>query len=192
MPGMFLRKEVDKQPLKRRRPHSGRLFFDVVLTFSRYREGREHCENCSGPNMSMCFEKENWMLRKAKDLNGYKLDARDGEIGKVKEFYFDDHSWTVRYLVADTGGWLSGRTVLISPYALDPANEGGKVIPVDLTKAQIEKSPSLDTDRPVSRQYEWEYFSFYGWPAYWDGPYTWGPSAYPTRAQNRWSGSISS
>ena len=49
------------------------------------------------------------MLRRAKDLNGYKLDARDGEIGKVKEFYFDDHSWTVRYLVADTGGWLSGR-----------------------------------------------------------------------------------
>jgi uncharacterized protein YrrD len=135
----------------------------------------------------MCSEKENWMLRRAKDLNGYKLDARDGEIGKVKEFYFDDHSWTVRYLVADTGGWLSGRTVLISPYALDPANEGGQVIPVDLTKAQIERSPLLDTDRPVSRQYEWEYFSFYGWPAYWDGPYTWGPSAYPTRAQNRWS-----
>ena len=51
------------------------------------------------------------MLRKAKDLDGYKLDARDGEIGKVKEFYFDDQSWTVRYLIADTGGWLSGRTV---------------------------------------------------------------------------------
>ena len=66
------------------------------------------------------------MLRKAKDLSGYKLDARDGEIGKVKEFYFDDKSWTVRYLVADTGGWLSGRQVLISPYALDPANKGAQ------------------------------------------------------------------
>jgi len=127
------------------------------------------------------------MLRKAKDLNGYKLEARDGDIGNIKEFYFDDHSWTVRYLVADTGGWLSGRTVLISPYALSPANEDSKSIPVDLTKIQIERSPSLDTDRPVSRQYEWEYFSFYGWPAYWDGPYTWGPSAYPTLAQTRWS-----
>ena len=50
------------------------------------------------------------MLRKAKDLSGYTLGARDGEIGKVREFYFDDQSWTVRYLVADTGGWLSGRT----------------------------------------------------------------------------------
>ena len=64
------------------------------------------------------------MLRRAKELTGYKLGARDGEIGKVKEFYFDDQSWTVRYLIADTGGWLTGRQVLISPYALEPANEG--------------------------------------------------------------------
>ncbi len=127
------------------------------------------------------------MLRKAKDLNGYKLDARDGEIGKVKEFYFDDQSWTVRYLIADTGGWLNGRTVLISPYALDPANEGSKVIPVDLTKAQIERSPALYTDKPVSRQYEWEYYSYYGWSAYWDGAYPWGSSAYPIRGRNGWS-----
>ena len=111
------------------------------------------------------------MLQKAKDLSGYKLDARDGEIGKVREFYFNDQSWTVRYLIADTGGWLSGRIVLISPYALDPANEGTKLIPVDLTKAQIERSPSLDTDKPVSRQYENEYYSYYGWPGYWGGGY---------------------
>jgi uncharacterized protein YrrD len=127
------------------------------------------------------------VLRKAKDLNGYKLDARDGEIGTVQEFYFDDQSWTVRYLIADTGGWLSGRQVLISPYALDPADESGKVIPVDLTKTQIEKSPSLDTDKPVSRQYEWDYYSYYGWPGYWGGGYAWGLSGYPRRGQARWS-----
>ena len=106
------------------------------------------------------------MLRKAKDLSGYTLGARDGEIGKVKEFFFDDQSWTVRYLVADTGGWLNGREVLISPYALDPADEGRKVIPVDLTKTQIEKSPSLVSAQPVSRQYESDYYSYYGWPGY--------------------------
>jgi hypothetical protein len=127
------------------------------------------------------------MLRKAKDLSGYKLGARDGDIGKVKEFYFDDQSWTVRYLVADTGGWLSGQQVLISPYALDPANEGRKVIPVDLTKAQIEKSPALATDRPVSRQYEGDYYSYYGWPGYWGGAYPWGGSVYPIRGRNGWS-----
>jgi hypothetical protein len=87
------------------------------------------------------------MLQRAKELSGYTLGARDGEIGKVSEFYFDDHNWTVRYLVADTGGWLSGRQVLISPYALDPADKGRKVIPVELTRAQIEKSPALATDR---------------------------------------------
>jgi hypothetical protein len=80
------------------------------------------------------------MLQKARELGGYKLSARDGEIGKVKEFYFDDRSWIVRYLVADTGGWLSGRRVLISPYALDEANIGNRVIPVDLTRTQIERS----------------------------------------------------
>jgi hypothetical protein len=92
------------------------------------------------------------MLRQAKDLNDYKLGARDGEIGKVKEFYFDDQSWAVRYLVADTSGWLSGRRVLISPYALDPASKNDKIIPVDLTRKQIENSPSLDAVKPVSRQ----------------------------------------
>ncbi|MDQ2950566.1 MAG: PRC-barrel domain-containing protein [Acidobacteriota bacterium] len=107
------------------------------------------------------------MLRKAKDLSGYKLDASDGEIGKVKEFYFDDQSWTIRYLIADTSDWLSGRQVLISPYALDPALTDDRVIPVKLTRKQIENSPSLDSDRPVSRQKEYDYYSYYGWPEYW-------------------------
>ena len=58
------------------------------------------------------------MLNKAQTLKGYTLHSLDGEIGKVKEFYFDDHYWTIRYLVADTGNWLTGTKVLISPYAL--------------------------------------------------------------------------
>jgi hypothetical protein len=106
------------------------------------------------------------MLRKAKDMNGYKLSALDGEIGAVQDFYFDDQSWTVRYLIADTGGWLGERTVLISPYALEPAKFSERVIPVDLTKHQIESSPSLAAHKPVSRQYEMQYYPFFGWPAY--------------------------
>ena len=43
------------------------------------------------------------MLIKASELKGLKLGARDGEIGRVKDFYFDDQNWVVRYLVADTG-----------------------------------------------------------------------------------------
>ncbi len=56
------------------------------------------------------------MLNKAKTLQGYKLNSRDGEIGKVKEFYFDDRHWAIRYLVADTGNWLTGRTSERAPF----------------------------------------------------------------------------
>ncbi|MGB7435982.1 MAG: PRC-barrel domain-containing protein [Candidatus Acidiferrum sp.] len=117
------------------------------------------------------------MLNKAKTLKGYKLDSLDGEIGKVKEFYFDDQHWAIRYLVADTGGWLTGRQVLISPYALIAVRKEDQDITIDLTKKQIEGSPSLNSDKPVSRQFEEGYYGYYGWPGYWNGPYMWG--AYP-------------
>ena len=119
------------------------------------------------------------LLNKVKTLKGYKLDSLDGEIGKVKEFYFDDKYWTIRYLVADTGNWLSGRQVLISPYALRAVNKEEQNIAIDLTKKQIEDSPSLDSDKPVSRQFEEYYYGYYGWPMYWYGPYVWGPYPYP-------------
>ena len=129
----------------------------------------------------------NSMLRQVKELNGYKLGARDGEIGHAREFYFEDVNWTVRYLVADTGNWLMGRRVLISPYALDPVRQTDKIIPVELTKKQIENAPALDTEKPVSRQYELEYYSFYGWPAYWDGTEVWGNLNSPNRGSRGWS-----
>jgi hypothetical protein len=114
------------------------------------------------------------MLNKAKALQGYKLDSLDGEIGKAREFYFDDQHWAVRYLVADTGNWLTGRQVLISPYAVTAVNTEARTLTIDLTKKQIEGSPSLNSDKPVSRQFEEEYYGYYGWPMYWDGPYMWG------------------
>jgi hypothetical protein len=117
------------------------------------------------------------MFFKAMRLKGYKLNSLDGEIGKVDEFYFDDRHWAVRYLVADTGTWLTGRQVLISPYALTGVEEKERCIAVNLTKKQIEDSPSLDSDKPVSRQFEADYHDYFGWPLYWTGPYMWG--AYP-------------
>jgi len=120
------------------------------------------------------------MLHKIKTLKGYSLDSLDGEIGSVKEFYFDDKHWTIRYLVADTGNWLKGRQVLISPYALVEALETEHQITVNLTKKQIENSPSLNSDMPVSRQFEEAYNDYYEWPTYWGGPYMWG--AYPYAA----------
>jgi hypothetical protein len=123
------------------------------------------------------------MLSKAKTLKGYKLHGLDGEIGKVKEFYFDDRHWAVRYLVADTGNWLTGRQVLISPYALMSIIRDEQHITIDLTKKQIEDSPPLNSDKPVSRQFEQSYYGYYGWPMYWDGPYLWG--SYPNIVRDR-------
>jgi uncharacterized protein YrrD len=126
------------------------------------------------------------MLDKAKTLKGYTLHSRDGEIGKVKEFYFDDQHWAIRYLVADTGNWLTGRQVLISPYALLAVSKEEQHISIDLTKKQIEESPSLSSDEPVSRQYEHSYYGYYGYPMYWAGPYMWGYYPYIVRDSAKW------
>jgi hypothetical protein len=126
------------------------------------------------------------MLIKVKTLKGYKLHGHDGEIGKVSEFYFDDHHWTIRYLVANTVNWLPGRQVLISPYALVSVDKEKQYIKIDLTKKQIEDSPSLDSDKPVSRQFEKEYYSYFGWPIYWSGAYIWGFSHNIERDNEKW------
>ncbi len=128
------------------------------------------------------------MLTKAKALTAYRLESLDGRIGKVREFYFDDRHWTIRYLAADTGYWLPGRQVLISPYALVTLNKDifDPQIIINLTKAQIEGSPSLDTDRPVSRQYEQAFHSYYYYPIYWGGPLSWGAWPFIQRNRERW------
>jgi sporulation protein YlmC with PRC-barrel domain len=107
------------------------------------------------------------MLRSLKELYGNKLGASNGEIGQIKDIYFDDQNWAIRYLVADTGAWLTGRKVLISPHSLARLAASGQVVKVGLTRRQIENSPSIDTQKPVSRQYEEEYHKYYGWPGYW-------------------------
>lgn len=115
------------------------------------------------------------MLRSVKDLDGCELAARDGTIGHVREVYFDDHQWVVRHLVVDTGGWLSGRRVLIPPHAVRGAADGRqRVLDVDLTRQQVQDAPGIETDRPVSRQYEASAYDHYGYPYYWGGTSLWG------------------
>ena len=121
------------------------------------------------------------MQKSTKELKGYAIDATDGDIGKVDDFYFDDKSWTIRYLVVDTGNWLLGRKVLLSPIAVGKADFSSGRFNVTLTKKQVEESPSIDTDKPVSRQHEAYYHDYYGFPYYWNGPYLWGPMYYPGR-----------
>jgi sporulation protein YlmC with PRC-barrel domain len=119
------------------------------------------------------------MLHSMKDLEGFAIRATDGTVGHVKDFYFDDKSWAVRYLVVETGSWLSSRKVLISPIAVDHPDWGGRVMPVSITREQVKNSPDIDTDKPVSRQHEMQYLGYYGYPYYWAGNGLWGEGAYP-------------
>jgi hypothetical protein len=114
------------------------------------------------------------MLQSLKQLDGNRLAASDGEIGRVKDFYFDDRTWAVRYVVADTGNWLAGRQVLLSPHAFGRLHHGGQILCVNLLRKQIEDAPAVESHKPVSRQYEEQYHRYYGWPYYWEGDGLWG------------------
>ena len=98
----------------------------------------------------------------------------------VKDFYFDDEAWVIRYLVVDTGAWLSGRKVLISPVAIGQPNWTDKLLPVSMTKERVKNSPDIDTQKPVSRHQESQYLEYYGYPYYWIGPWVWGQGVYPS------------
>lgn len=104
------------------------------------------------------------MRHNLRELIGYTITATDGEIGKVEEIYFDDSSWTVRYLVVDTGGWLSGRKVLLTPAAVGDVDASNRTYLVNLTREQVESSPDINTEKPVSRQHEIDLYEHYGWP----------------------------
>ena len=131
------------------------------------------------------------MLIKAKALKGYPLKSLDGDIGSASEFFFDDRYWTIRYLVANTATWLNGRKVLISPYSLDGVNTAEQKVFVLLNRKQIEESPSVETDEPVSRQFEKSYNAYYGYPDYWTGPFMWGGYSCISRDRTRWGSAAS-
>lgn len=127
------------------------------------------------------------MLKNAKELRNYSLRATDGEIGRLKDFYFDDRRWTVRYLVVEAGAWLEKRRVLISPEALGTPEWGEHLFPVDLDKDEVRRSPGVDMARPITQQHEQALREHYGWVSYYEPlPFTDVPrpavESAPTRA----------
>ena len=125
----------------RRRAHSGR----VPLTRPHY------------------IKKGQRMLWDASAILGYSIEASDGSLGTVNDFLFSDDSWRIRWLVVDTGNWLSGRKVLLHPSALGQPDPALRQFPVNLTKRQVKGSPDISTDQPVSRQIEAHVYNYYGW-----------------------------
>ena len=119
------------------------------------------------------------MLCSVNELMNYPLITIKGEIGRPKDFLFDDRNWVIRYMVADTHKWLPRHKALVSPIALDMPDCENRRLPVKMSRNQIEDCPPLDQDAPVSRQYEIKWFQHYGWPPYWVGNDIWGTAPYP-------------
>ncbi len=119
------------------------------------------------------------MLRNVNDFYGFTVAASDGLIGEVRDCYFDDQTWTIRFFVVETGSWLGGRKVLISPLALHGLDWAAKALSASLTRERVKASPDVDTSKPVSRQHEVEQFGYYGLPFYWGEEQLWGGGPRP-------------
>lgn len=124
------------------------------------------------------------MLLLQSELKNFTLRARDGEIGRCRDFLFDDHQWTLRYMEANTGKWLLGKRVVISPIVMGEPDLDAHEIPVDLDKQQIEDAPDAGEHEPISRQFEREYYGYFGFPYYWVGGDLWGLHGYPADLLN--------
>ena len=109
------------------------------------------------------------MLNVVSSLKGFEIQAKDGSLGTVADFLFDDSTWKVRWLVVDTGKWLTGRKVLIHPSAVGYADYASQELTVALTKAQVKDSPDVARDRPVSQQMQNDLYGYYGWDPLWGG-----------------------
>lgn len=122
------------------------------------------------------------MLRSLKDLERYEVSATDGDVGSVVDFLFDDERWAIRYLIVETGDILGGERGLISPISFREADWSTHRFHLALTMDKVRNSPSVDLDKPVSRQHERDYFRYYGYPSYWEAE-VWGMGLYPGSLQ---------
>ncbi len=124
---------------------------------------------------------ETTMLFSIKDLEGFEIQASDGKVGHVEDFYFDDDSWAIRYVVVNTGNWLNNKEVLISPIAIGPPNLEARSLPVSISMQQVKDCPDIDNDKPVSRQQEVDYLQYFGYQPYWGGVGLWGAGILPSK-----------
>lgn len=107
------------------------------------------------------------MLIAASRIRGCSIEGTGNGLGTVKDVLFDRNRWIVRYLDIDTGTWLPGRRVILSPEVILSADYAAQRLGTRLTQEQVENGPPLDHDMPVSRQKEIEMAQYFAWGAYW-------------------------
>jgi len=123
------------------------------------------------------------MLKRLRDLQNWTVVGRDGEdVGSISDFYLDDERWVLRFFLINAGGWMVDHPVFVSPLAITKVNWEDSTLEVDLTRDQVRKAPRLDpATSQVTRWFESDYYLYYGYPFYWDGPHAWGAQPLPTR-----------
>ena len=119
------------------------------------------------------------MIRSAKDMRRFEIVATDGRVGSADDFYFDDNRWAIRYVVVDTGNWVKGQRVLISPWSVSRTEWDERRLLLSISRQQVEDSPDIDTHQPISRRQESSYLDYYGYPYYWTHAGLWGAQALP-------------
>jgi uncharacterized protein YrrD len=119
------------------------------------------------------------MLRSVDEIIGYKLHADNQRFGTCEDILFDDQWWTVRHIIANTGNWLIGNKVLVSPIMIGQPDWNTRSLFLTVSKDVLENCPAPSADEPVSREHEKKMFQYYGYPYYWAGTGLWGPAAYP-------------
>ncbi len=122
------------------------------------------------------------MLLRTSRLEQSHLRARDGRIGKITTFLFDEEQWVLRYIVAKHGFAFFGRRVLISPMSVTGALRDGEAITVGLTRKQVKNAPAADLAQPISRKKEAQFLRYYRVPVYWGGAGLWGGALTPVEA----------
>jgi len=126
------------------------------------------------------------MLVNSKQLTSSHIKANDGELGKVKDVYFDDQHWTVRFLVVDTNRWLPlSQKVLLSPISVLKFDLENAELKVSMSKEMIEDCPKVEEEETVSREFEMKYFDYFGYGYYWAGADPWGDYNHPSALSNR-------
>lgn len=113
-------------------------------------------------------EVEEGHLRSTREIEGYRIETLNGEVGHVDDFLVDDQTWALRYLVVDTRNWLPGRKVLVSPRWITAVRWTREAVEVDLDSDALRRSPPFDPSKPVDRAYETALHDHYERPGYWE------------------------
>ncbi|PYZ98764.1 hypothetical protein CR205_09385 [Alteribacter lacisalsi] len=111
-------------------------------------------------------------------LKPFTVFGEEGEIGSVSDLFFDEHTWTVRYIVMNAGNWLKGEQRFLSPASIQSYSVEEERLHANITKEQAKESPSPE-DEPMTRKFERQFSKFYGLNPYWMGAGLWGSGAVP-------------